>query len=96
LTIILFISLIQIDLENYILDHNDTRERGTSSILSTPSVIVPDYSTAPPYFSASVPFLGDSVWLRTINGEPVIAVYEVFAKIVPSEGVIDPETVLIN
>ena len=44
-------------------------------VFSAPSVIVPDYGTAPPYFSASIPFVGDSVWLRTINGEPFIAVY---------------------
>ena len=52
--------------------------------------------TAPPYFSASILFVGDSVWLRTINGEPFIAVYEVFAKIVQPEGVVDLETALIN
>ena len=55
--------------------HNDTGERGTPGVLSAPSVIMPDYGTAPPYFSASIPFVGDSVWLRTINGEPFIAVY---------------------
>ena len=76
--------------------HNDTGERGTPGVLSAPSVIVPNYGTAPPYFSASIPFVGDLVWLRTINGEPFIAVYEVFAKIVQPEGVVDLETALIN
>ena len=83
-------------MENYILDHNDTGERGTPGVLSAPSVIMPDYGTAPPYFSASIPFVSDLVWLRTINGEPFIAVYEVFAKIVQPEGVVDLETALIN
>lgn len=45
--------------------HNDTGERRTPGDLGAPSLIVPDYSTAPPYFSASIPFVGDSVWLRT-------------------------------
>jgi len=76
--------------------HNDTGERGTPGILSAASVIVPDYGTAPPYFSASIPFVGDSVWLRTTHGEPFIAVYEIFAEIVQPQGVVDLETAMIN
>ena len=76
--------------------HNDTGERGTPGVLSAPSVIVPDYGTAPPYFSASIPFVGDSVWLRTIHGEPFIAVYEEFAEIVQPQGVVDLQTTMIN
>lgn len=76
--------------------HNDTGEHGTPGVLSAPSVIVPDYGTAPPYFSASIPFVGDSVWLRTTHGEPFIAVYEIFAEIVQPQGVVDLETAMIN
>jgi hypothetical protein len=46
-----------------------------------PSVI-PDYGTAPPYFSASLPFAASSIWLRTPHGDPFIAVYEVVAEVV--------------
>ena len=73
-----------------------TQENAEPPVSCAPSVIMPDYGTAPPYFSASIPFVGDSVWLKTINGEPFIAVYEVFAKIVQPEGVVDLETALIN
>ena len=45
-----------------------------------PSVIIPDYGTAPPYFSASLPFAASSIWLRTPHGDPFIAVYEVIAE----------------
>jgi hypothetical protein len=76
--------------------HNGTGERGTPGVLSAPSVIVPDYGTAPPYFSASIPFVGDSVWLRTTHGEPFIAVYEVFAEIVQPQGVVDLVTAMNN
>ena len=47
-----------------------------------PSVIIPDYGTQPPYFSASLPFAASSVWLRTPHGEPFIAIYEVVAEVV--------------
>ncbi|WP_458720871.1 hypothetical protein [Candidatus Nitrosocosmicus sp. R] len=76
--------------------HTDTGERGTPGVLSAPSAIVTDYGTASPYFSASIPFVGDSVWLRTINGEPFIAVCELFAKIIQPEGVVNLETALID
>lgn len=69
--------------------HNDNGEKGTSGEISVASVIVPDYGTHAPYFSASIPFVGDSVWLRTPDGEPFIAVYEVSADIVQPVGVVD-------
>ena len=47
-----------------------------------PSVIIPDYGTAPPYFSASHPFAASSIWLRTPHGDPFIGVYEVVAEVV--------------
>jgi hypothetical protein len=47
-----------------------------------PSVIIPDYGTAPPYFSESLPFSASSIWLRTPHGDPFIAVYEVVAEVV--------------
>src|SRR5918911_3471607 len=51
-------------------------------VLSAPSVIKPDYrSSAPPYYSASLPFVASSVVLRTLGGIPFIAVYEVSAHI---------------
>jgi hypothetical protein len=46
-----------------------------------------------PYFSASIPFVGDSVWLRTPDGEPFIAVYEVSADIVQPLGVLDLDSI---
>lgn len=57
--------------------------------MSVASVILPHYGTAPPYFSASIPFVGDSVWLRTPHGEPFVVAYEVVADIVQPLEVID-------
>jgi hypothetical protein len=55
----------------------------TGYVLSAPTVIKPDYKgTAPPYFSASIPFVASSVVLRTLGGVPFIAAYEVSAHIV--------------
>jgi hypothetical protein len=73
--------------------HTGKAEQGTPGEVSVPSVIVPDYGTAPPYFSASIPFVGDSVWLRTPHGEPFIAVYEVVAKEILPRGVVDLESI---
>jgi len=54
----------------------------TGYILSAPTVIKPDYKgSAPPYFSASIPFVASSVVLRTLGGVPFIAAYEVSAHI---------------
>ena len=67
LTITLFLRLMQIDLEHWIQDIIMIQENAeTPGDLGTPSVIVPDYSTALLYFFASIPFIGDSVWLRTV------------------------------
>jgi hypothetical protein len=53
----------------------------SSNVLSAPTVIKPDYKeSAPPYYSASIPFTSSSVVLRTL-GVPFIAVYEVNAHI---------------
>ena len=52
--------------------------------ITAPSKIIPDYrgGSTSPYFSASLPFVASSVALRTNNGEPFIAAYEVSADIV--------------
>jgi hypothetical protein len=51
-------------------------------VLSAPTVIKQDYKgSAPPYFSASIPFVASSVVLRTLGGIPFIAVYEVSAHV---------------
>ena len=73
--------------------HKDKGEKGTPGEISVASVIVPDYGTHVPYFSASIPFVGDSVWLRTPDGEPFVAVYEVSADIVQPLGVVDLDSV---
>lgn len=51
--------------------------------LSSPTRIIPDYSggSTSPYFSASIPFVGSDVVLRT-NGEPFIVSYDVSADII--------------
>jgi len=54
----------------------------SSNVLSAPTAIKPDYKeSAPPYYSASIPFASSSVVLRTLGGIPFIAVYEVNAHI---------------
>jgi hypothetical protein len=51
-------------------------------VLSAPTVIKPNYGGyAPPYYSASLPFVASSVVLRTLGGIPFIAIYEVSAHI---------------
>jgi hypothetical protein len=69
--------------------HNDKGEAGTPGILSAASVIVPDYGTHSSYFSASIPFVGDSLWLKTLNGEPFIVAYAVSADIVKPLNVVN-------
>jgi len=76
--------------------HNSTGERGTPDVISVPSVIIPNYGTAPPYFSASINFVGDSLWLRSLHGEPVIGVYNVVADIVKPKGVVDVDSALVS
>ena len=69
--------------------HNDKGEAGTPGVLSASSVIVPDYGTHSPYFSASIPFVGDSLWLATLNGEPFVVAYAVSADIVKPLNVVN-------
>ena len=75
--------------EFYVGFHNNTSERGTPGVKSVPSVIIPDHGTVPSNFSASINFVGDSLWLRSPNGEPFIAVYKVVADVVQPKGVFD-------
>jgi hypothetical protein len=79
-------TLSQLDpriLDNLLLGQQTNRtEKGLPGVIAVPSVIIPDYGTQPPYFSASLPFAASSVWLRTPHGEPFIAIYEVVAEVV--------------
>lgn len=76
--------------------HVKTQEHATPGIISAPTVIVPNYGSSPPYFSGSIPFVGDSVWLRTPHGEPFLVVYEVVAEIVQPQGVVDIESANVS
>jgi hypothetical protein len=68
---------------------NPEQAGATPGLISMPAVIVPDYgATQAPYFSASIPFVADSVFLRTPNGEPFVVVYEVVAEIVEPQAVV--------
>lgn len=69
-------------------------EAGTPGVLSTASVIVPDYGTHPPYFSASIPFVGDTLWLRTLNGEPFVVAYAVSADVVKPLNVVNLDSAI--
>ena len=88
-------TLSQLDIDTlgdmYKRHHVDTNEHVTPGIISSPSRITPDYGTAPPYFSASIPFVGSSLFLTT-SGEPFIAVYEVVAEVLQPQIVIDIDT----
>jgi len=85
----------QIELEElgelYSVIHNDKGESGVPGIISAPSRITPDYGINPPYFSASIPFVGSSLFLSTMSGEydPFVAVYEVSAEIIQPQHVVD-------
>lgn len=46
---------------------------------------------SPPYFSASIPFVGSSVFLTT-EGEPFVAVYEVVADVLQPQLVVDTDS----
>ena len=82
----------RIPIDNTTLSQLDMQKRGKLFVrhltafpgnISAPSRIIPDYSgSSSPYFSASLPFVASSVILRTNNGEPFIAAYEVSADIV--------------
>lgn len=75
--------------------HVDSREHITPGIISVPSRIIPDYGTSPPYFSASIPFVGGSVFLTT-TGEPFVAVYEVVAQVLQPQIVVDVDSANIT
>ena len=85
----------QIELEEldelFTVTHNDKGELGVPGIVSAPSRITPDYGINPPYFSASIPFVGSSRFLSTMSGEydPFVAVYEVSAEIIQPQHVVD-------
>ena len=75
--------------------HVDSNEHITPGIISVPSRIIPDYGTSPPYFSASIPFVGSSVFLTT-TGEPFVAVYEVVAQVLQPQLVVDVDSANIT
>ncbi len=77
--------------ELFTVTHNDKGELGVPGIVSAPSRITPDYGIHPPYFSASIPFAGSSLFLSTMSGEydPFVAVYEVSAEIIQPQDVVD-------
>ncbi|MGI0044708.1 MAG: hypothetical protein ACRD47_13460, partial [Nitrososphaeraceae archaeon] len=77
--------------ELFIAHHIDKGKYAVPGVISVGSVIVPDYGSSPPYFSASIPFVGSSVWLRTPHGDPFVAVYEVAADIFQPQAVVDLE-----
>ena len=70
--------------ELFTVKHNDKGELGVPGIISAPSRITPDYGVNPPYFSASIPFVGSSLFLTTMasEDEPFVAVYEVSADVI--------------
>jgi hypothetical protein len=74
--------------ELYTRHHVNSSEHITPGIISVPSRIIPDYGISPPYFSASIPFAGSSLFLRT-DGELFVAVYEVVADVLQPQIVVD-------
>ncbi len=77
--------------ELFTAKHNDKGELGVPGIVSAPSRITPDYGINPPYFSASIPFAGSSLFLSTMSDEydPFVAVYEVSAEVVQPQDIVD-------
>lgn len=75
--------------------HVNSSEHITPGIISVPSRIIPDYGVSPPYFSASIPFVGSSVFLTT-EGEPFLAVYEVVADVLQPQLVLDTDSANIT
>ena len=49
------------------------------------SGINPNYGTSTPYYSASIPFVANSVALWSQTGNPFIAAYQVSAKLAQPE-----------
>lgn len=68
--------------------HVNSSKHITPGVISVPSRIIPDYGVSPPYFSASIPFVGSSVFLTT-EREPFVAVYEVAADVLQPQLVVD-------
>lgn len=85
-------TLLQLDaeeLDDLLLGRQTNRtEKGLPGVIAVPSVIIPDYGSMPPHFSASLPFAANSIWFRTPHGEPFIAVYEVAAEVVQPQAFI--------
>ncbi len=76
-------------LDDLLIGHQTNRgEKGLPGVIAVPSVIIPDYGTASPYFSASLPFAASSIWLRTPHGDPFFEVYEVVAEVVQPQAFI--------
>jgi len=49
---------------------------------------MPNYGNSSPYYSASISFVGSSVFLTT-SGDPFIAVYELVADVLKPQIVLD-------
>jgi hypothetical protein len=75
----------RLGIDNEMLSNIDTKRFGNlflvnpihpnaGYVLSAPTVITPSPLSAPPYYSASIPFDASSVVLRTLGGVPFIAV----------------------
>jgi hypothetical protein len=68
--------------------HLNNTEHATPGIILAPTRIMPNYGNSSPYYSASIPFVGSSVFLTT-SGDPFIAVYEVVAEVLKPQIVLD-------
>jgi hypothetical protein len=64
-------------------------------IISAPSFILPDYGSAIPHFSASIPFVASALVLGSLD-EPFIAAYEVSAEIAQPETVVNLDSANVN
>jgi hypothetical protein len=92
-------TLSQIDKNEFgelFVGYHNSKQGGIPGAIIVPSVIEPDYGTESPYYSASVPFVGSSVWLRTPHAEPFVAVYEVVAEIIQPQSMVDLESANIT
>jgi hypothetical protein len=68
--------------------HINSSNHITPGIISAPTRIMPNYGNSPPHYSASIPFVGSSVFLTT-SGEPFVAVYEVVAEILQPQIILE-------
>lgn len=84
--------------ELFTVTHNNKGELGVLGIVSAPSRITPDYGIHPPFFSASIPFAGSSLFFITMPGEygPFFAVYEVSVDIIQPTDFVDLEGLIVN